>query len=155
MFVRALIAAFLAPALGAAAALGVLQAMAAYTGAALSDVTAACAPAGLALFLSPECEPVQPHYWLLLFSAATAAAGLGLIALRLIGGRTDWSVFSFRGLMASLVVAAHWVILIAAAYIAQQQWLADMPATALIMLAAPAAGLALWLAMSALRLRAD
>lgn len=153
MIVRALIAILLAPALGVAAALGVLYAMAAYTGADLSDVAAACAPAAPVLMLSPECEPVQGHYWLMLLSAGAAAAGLALLLLRLIGGRTDWSVFSFRGLIAALVAAAHWAILIGAAYLAQQYWAPEMQASTLLMIAAPLALLALWIGVSALRLR--
>lgn len=155
MVLRALIAALLIPALGAGTALGVLHAMAAYTGAGLDDVMQACAPAGLAPLLSAECEPVQPHYWLLLLSGAVAGSGLGLMLLRLIAGRTDWSVFSFRGLLAALVISGQWLILIAAAYVAQQQWLPDLPATTLLMIAAPAATILLWLVMGALRLRDD
>lgn len=155
MVLRALIAALLIPALGAGTALGVLHAMAAYTGAGLGDVMAACAPDQTVLFLSPECEPVQAHYGLILLSGAVAAAGLGLMLLRLIAGRTDWSVFSFRGLLAALVVSGQWLILIAAAYVACQQWLPDLPATTLLMIAAPAAAILIWLVMGALRLRGD
>lgn len=155
MVLRALIAALLIPALGAGTAFGVLHAMAAYTGANLSDVMAACAPSHLAPLLSHECEPVQAHYWLLLLSGAVAAAGLGLSLLRAIAGRTDWSVFSFRGLLAALVVAGQWLILIGAAYLAKQQWLPDLSTTTLLTSAAPAATILLWLIMSALRLRGD
>lgn len=155
MVLRALIAVLLVPALGAGMALGVLQAMAAYTGAGLGDVMQACAPARVEVLLAPECEPVQAHYWLVLLSAATAAAGFGLLLLRLLGGRTDWSVFSFRGLIASLIVATQWAILVAAAYLAKTQWLPEMPTAHTLALAAPAAALFLWLTMSALKLRGE
>ncbi|HRK62912.1 MAG TPA: hypothetical protein PLN53_00870 [Terricaulis sp.] len=155
MALRALIAALLIPALGAGTALGVLHAMAAYTGAGLDDVMQACAPAGLAPLLSAECEPVQPHYWLLLLSAATAVAGLGLMLLRLMGGRTDWSVFSFRGLLAAPIVTAQWATLVWSAYLAEAQFFDRLPAAQLILAATLLSGLALWGLIGLLRLRTD
>lgn len=155
MALRALIAALLIPALGAGTALGVLHAMAAYTGAGLDDVMQACAPAGLAPLLSAECEPVQPHYWLLLLSAATAVAGLGLMLLRLMGGRTDWSVFSFRGLLAAPIVTAQWATLVWSAYLTEAQFFDRLPAAQLILAATLLSGLALWGLIGLLRLRTD
>jgi hypothetical protein len=155
MALRALIAALLIPALGAGATFGVLHAMAAYTGAGLEDVLKACAPDRLTLFLSPECEPVQPHYWLILGSAATATAGLVLILLCALGGRTELSVFSFRGLIAAPIVTAHGAIIAATIYLAEAQWQDRVPAVQLLGGAALVAGLGLWLLAGALRLRAD
>lgn len=155
MALRALIAALLIPALGAGVAVYVLQSMAAYTGAGLGDVLSACAPDRLTLFLSPECEPVQPHYRLVLGSGATAAAGLVLLLLCAIGGKTDLSVFSLRGLFAAPIVTAQAAILVAATYLAKEQWLNDTPASQVLPAAALGAGLVLWLLASVLRLRAD
>jgi len=152
---RALIAALLVPALGAGVAIGVLHAMAAYTGAGLGDVLRACAPDQLVPFLSQECQPVQAHYWLIAFSGAVGVGGLGLLLLRLVAGRTDWSVFSFRGLLAALVVCGQWLVLVGAAYVAAQQWLPETSSLTIIAVAAPAGVLLVWVIMSALRLHGD
>lgn len=150
---RAIVAALLVPALGAGATLGVLHVMAAYNGAGLGDVMAACAPDRVALMLSPECEPVQPHYWLLLLCAATAAAGLVLMLLTLLGGKTDLSVFSFRGLLAAPVATAQWLILIGVVYLAQQHWRPELSSLPWLAGAALGGGLFLWALVSVLRLR--
>jgi hypothetical protein len=152
---RALIAVLLVPALGAGVSIAVLHSMAAYTGAGLADVRAACAPEQVVLFLSRECDPVQAHYWLLLLCAAAAAAGLALVLLRLIGGRTDFSLFSIRGLLGAPIVTAQWVILAAAAYLAEAQWFDRVPARVLLPAAVLGAGLVLLLLVNLLRLRAD
>lgn len=150
---RAIIAALLVPALGAGATLAILHAMATYTGADLSDVMNACAPDHVTLMLSPECEPVQPHYWVLLLSAATAAAGVGLMVLTLIGGKTDLSVFSFRGLIAAPIATAQWLILIGVVYLAQQHWRPEVSPLPYLAGAALGGGFLLWALVSVLRLR--
>ena len=63
--------------------------------------------------------------------------------------------FVYGGLIASLIVATQWAILVAAAYLAKTQWLPEMPTAHTLALAAPAAALFLWLTMSALKLRGE
>lgn len=152
---RAIIAALLVPALGAGATLAILHVMAAYNGAGLGDVMQACAPNHVTLMLSPECEPVQTHYWVLLLSAATAAAGVGLMLLTFIGGKTELSVFSFRGLIAAPIATAQWLILIGVVFLAQQHWRPELPSLPWIAGAALGGGLLLWALVSVLRLRGD
>ena len=150
---RAMIAALLVPALGAGATVGILHVMAAYNGAGLGDVVSACAPDHVTLMLSPECEPVQPHYWVLLLCAATTAAGVGLMLLALLGGKTDLSVFSFRGLLAAPIASAQWLIQIGVVYLAQQHWRPEVSPLPWLAGAALGGGLLLWALVSVLRLR--
>lgn len=127
---RALIAALFIPAIGAGLAFYILHSMAAYTGASLDDVMSACAPSTLVLTLSPECAPVQPHYWLILASAVTAVVGVALIIAFIVaslvtgGNRVLLSIvfptLSFVGLMlVGALVTAQIAILAAGMYLAE------------------------------------
>jgi Zn-dependent protease with chaperone function/uncharacterized tellurite resistance protein B-like protein len=143
---RAVFAALFVPALGAGLTLYIVHAAAASEGAALSDVIAICLPSGFSFSLNPMCANIELHYQLLLVCAATAAAGLGVIAAFTIAGfltganRVLLSVvfpgLSFVGLvLVALIVTAQIGIIAGAAYLAEAFFLKQVHAIVLLVLA--------------------
>ncbi|MGD9967656.1 MAG: M48 family metalloprotease [Hyphomonadaceae bacterium] len=130
---RAIFAALLVPALGAAIVLYIINAAAASEGASLRDIAQLCLPQTPGLTLSPLCSNLQDHYLFLLGCAATAAAGLALIVAFTLASAATGSnrvllsfVFpglSFAGLLlVSLIVTAQIGIVAATAYFAEAFW---------------------------------
>jgi Zn-dependent protease with chaperone function/uncharacterized tellurite resistance protein B-like protein len=141
---RAILAALFIPALGAAL---VLYILAAGTGQGLNALAAQCLPPGPSLTVAPSCAGLQHHYWFLLGCAATAAAGLFVIAAfslasLLTGANRVLLSFVFPGLsfvglvLVALIVAAQIGIVAAAGYFAEAFWFNQVHAGVLIGLAA-------------------
>ena len=143
---RAIFAALFIPVLGAGLTWYIIQSAAARAGLASDHLPAYCMPAGFSLSLQPMCAPLQQHYLLLLACAATAAAGLVVIAAfalaSLITGanRVLLSVvfpgLSFAGLvLVALIVTAQIAIVAATAYFAEAFFLGQVHTAVLLILA--------------------
>ncbi len=160
---RAIFAALFIPALGAALTLYIIHSAAATEGASLSDIATLCLPGGPSLTLSPLCANIQNHYSLILLCAATAAAGLGLIAIFslasiLTGANRVLLSFIFPGLsflglvVVALLVIAQIGIIAATAYFAEAFWLGQVHVTILLGFAAIGALLGLGILYRTLRM---
>lgn len=143
---RAIFAALFIPALGAGLTYFIIQSAAARAGLASGDLLAYCLPAGFSISLQPMCAAIQPHYQLLLACAATAAAGLFVIAAFALASfvtganRVLLSVvfpgLSFAGLvLVALIVSAQIGIIAAAAYFAEAFFLGQVHTIVLLILA--------------------
>jgi len=139
---RAVFAALFIPALGAGLILYIANAILAASGGSLG----ACMPEGFNMTLAPSCTGVQTHYSYLLLCAATAAAGLLLIATFALASFVTganrvllsfvFPALSFAGLiMVAAIVTAQVAILAWGAYLAEDFFLGQTHAIVLWILA--------------------
>jgi Zn-dependent protease with chaperone function/uncharacterized tellurite resistance protein B-like protein len=144
--VRALFAALFVPALAGGLVIYILQSAAAQNGLTLSDLTNVCTPGGFALSLHAECAALTLHYHFLLLCAATAAAGVLVIAAFALASVITGSnrvmlsfvfpALSFVGLiLVSAIVTAQIAILAGAIYFAEQFWLDRVHTSVVLVLA--------------------
>lgn len=161
--IRAILAALFAPAFAAGLALFIMHSAAAREGLALTDLAGVCLPGGFSLTLAPICANLQPHYAFLLACAATAAAGLFVIASFAIasfitGANRVLLSFVFPGLsfigliLVALIVAAQIALLAGAAYFAEAFWLGQAHVFVLLGFAAIGAVLGLTILWRTLRM---
>jgi Zn-dependent protease with chaperone function/uncharacterized tellurite resistance protein B-like protein len=160
---RAIFAALFIPALGAGLTLYIINSLAAQAGGTLDDIVGLCLPESFSLTVAPVCSNIQSHYSMLLVCAATAAAGLALIAAFAVASVVTGSnrvmlsvVFpglSFLGLvLVSLLVIAQIGIISAAAYFAEAYWWGEVHLTILLSFAALGALLGLGILWRTLRM---
>lgn len=160
---RALLAALVIPALGTGLILYILANTAGAQGLSVQALATNCLQDGFSFSVAPQCAALQNHYSYLLLCAATAVAGLGIIAAFMIASVLTGSnrvllsfVFpslSFIGLiMVALIVTAQIAILAGGVYFGEQFWLDQVHWIAIIVLAGAGALFGLMILYRTLRM---